>query len=94
MYIILVIINRLFQLYSLALLVYVLISWFPAAQGSKLAEILGRLCEPYLSIFDRFVPTIGGISFSPVVGLIALQFIQNGFNYIFTSFFGFLLALV
>ncbi|MDN2452490.1 YggT family protein [Lactobacillus sp. UCMA15818] len=91
---ILTIINRIFELYSFAIIVYVLMSWFPAAQGSKLADILGRICEPYLSFFDRFVPLIGGISFAPIVALIALRFVQSGFNFVYSSIFGFLMLLV
>lgn len=91
---ILTIVNRLFELYSFAIIVYVLMSWFPMAQGSKLSEILGRICEPYLSFFDRFVPLIGGISFAPIVALIALRFIQSGFNFVLSLAFGFLTILV
>ncbi|EJE98340.1 YggT family protein [Liquorilactobacillus mali] len=91
---ILIIIDRLFELYSFAIIVYVLMSWFPTAQGSKLAEILGKICEPYLSFFDRFVPLIGGISFAPIVALVALRLIQSGFDFVFSSIFGFLVILV
>lgn len=86
--IILTIINRLFELYSLAIVVYVLMSWFPGAQQSKFGEFLGRICDPYLDFFDRFIPPIAGISFSPIVALIALQFIQNGLDLILNSLFG------
>jgi YggT family protein len=86
--IILTIINRLFELYSLAIVVYVLMSWFPGAQQSKFGEILGKICDPYLDFFDRFIPPIAGISFSPIVALIALQFIQNGLDLVLNSLFG------
>ncbi|MCC7665584.1 YggT family protein [Liquorilactobacillus satsumensis] len=82
---ILTIVNRLFQLYSLALVVYVLMTWFPGALQSRLGVILGRFCEPYLAFFDRFIPTFGGISFSPIVALLALLFVQNGVNLVLTS---------
>lgn len=86
--IILTIINRLFELYSLAIVVYVLMSWFPGAQQSKFGEFLGKICDPYLGFFDRFIPPIGGVSFSPIVALIALQFIQNGLDLVLNSLLG------
>ncbi|ULQ49760.1 YggT family protein [Liquorilactobacillus nagelii] len=84
---ILTIINRLFELYSLALVIYVLMSWFPNAQQSRFGQLLGHFCQPYLDFFDRFIPPIGGISFSPIVALIALQFIQNGLVLVVSMFF-------
>ncbi len=37
--------------------------------------ILGRLCDPYLNLFRRFVPPIGGmVDVSPIIALIVLQF--------------------
>ncbi|MFT8458556.1 MAG: YggT family protein [Liquorilactobacillus ghanensis] len=84
---VLTIINRLFELYSLAIVVYVLMSWFPNAQQSRFGEILARFCQPYLDFFERFIPPIGGISFSPIVALIALQFIQNGLDLIVSMIF-------
>ncbi|WP_281164897.1 YggT family protein [Liquorilactobacillus sicerae] len=85
---ILTIINRLFELYSLAIVVYVLMSWFPGAQQSKFGDFLGRLCDPYLNFFERIIPPIGGIGFSPIIALIALQFIQNGLDLVLTLIFG------
>ena len=38
--------------------------------------ILGFLrdvCEPYLRLFRRFLPSFGGLDFSPIIGIIVLQ---------------------
>lgn len=75
------IIQGLFQLYSLAILIYVLMSWFPDAYETKLGGFLARICEPYLSLFN-FIPPIFGISFAPIVALIALEFVENGLLYL------------
>ncbi|KRL38699.1 hypothetical protein FD20_GL001417 [Liquorilactobacillus uvarum DSM 19971] len=73
---------------------FVLMSWFPGAYQTKLGQFLGRICQPYLGFFERFIPPFGGISFSPIVALIALQFIKYGFDVVlvlllnlFTMFF-------
>lgn len=62
--------------YSLVIFVYVMMSWFPA--GGVVSDIynaLGRICEPYLGLFRRFIPPIGGmVDISPVVALLVLQF--------------------
>ncbi|NHN28637.1 YggT family protein [Paenibacillus sp. S3N08] len=72
-------IDTLIQIYTYMLIAYVLLSWLPAAKESFVGEILGKLCEPYLSIFRRFIPPIAGvIDISPLVALIALNFVGQG----------------
>lgn len=74
-----------FDAYQLAIIIYVLMSWFPGAYNTPVGHFLSRICQPYLAFFDRFIPAIGGISFSPIVAIIALSFIQNGVMGILTT---------
>jgi uncharacterized protein YggT (Ycf19 family) len=37
------------------------------------AAAIGRLVEPYLGIFRRFIPPFASIDFSPVVAMLALE---------------------
>ena len=61
------------------IIVYILMSWLPAMPGivGDLYQVLGRLCDPFLDIFRRIIPPIGGsgmaIDFSPVVAVLVLQ---------------------
>ncbi|MCP3771936.1 YggT family protein [Paenibacillus sp. MZ04-78.2] len=72
-------IRTLIQIYQYVLIAYVLLSWLPSARESFIGEMLGKLCEPYLSVFRRFIPPIGGmIDISPIVALIALRFVGEG----------------
>ncbi|WP_010286556.1 YggT family protein [Kurthia massiliensis] len=67
-----------FQVYSFAIIIYILMSWLPGLQESKFGRILEKIVEPYLSIFRKFIPSIGMIDISPIVALLALKFIQIG----------------
>ncbi|HIS41143.1 MAG TPA: YggT family protein [Candidatus Aphodovivens avistercoris] len=64
--------------YSMVIFVYVLMSWIPMAETGVVADInrvLGKLCDPYLNLFRRFIPPIGGmVDISPIVALLVLQF--------------------
>lgn len=72
-------IGTLYQIYLYLLIAYVLLSWLPNARESFIGEMLGKLAEPYLSIFRRFIPPIGGmIDISPIVALFALRFVVMG----------------
>lgn len=67
------IISRLSALYSGALVIYALLSWFPGGYESAIGRFLAKICEPYLSIFDRFNLNIGGIGFSIMIAIFALN---------------------
>ena len=71
--------------YSLLIFAYVLLSlvfsfgvrvpysrWSDAVLG-----FLRDVCEPYLRIFRRFIPMIGPLDISPIVGLLVLQIVGN-----------------
>ena len=78
------------QIYSYLIIGYVLLSWFPNARESFIGQLLGRIVEPYIGIFRRFIPPIGGVlDLSPIVALLALNFISLGLR----SVIGFLLGL-
>lgn len=67
-----------FQIYWFAIIIYILMSWLPGLQNSSFGRLLDKIVDPYLSIFRKFIPTIGMIDISPIVALLALNFIQRG----------------
>lgn len=72
-------IGKVGTVYTYLIIAYVLLSWLPNARDSFIGEILGKLVEPYLSLFRRFIPPIGGmIDISPIIALIALRFVIFG----------------
>lgn len=73
-------INRLVNLYTVLLVVYALLSWFPGAYQSALGKLLGRICEPFLDLFRRLPLQFGGIDFSVMAAIIALNFIMRILN--------------
>lgn len=72
------IIGSLMQIYSYALIVYILMSWFPNARDTSIGRFLGSICEPYLEVFRRFIPPIGMMDFSPIVAFLVLNFARTG----------------
>ena len=55
-------------------------TWIPMKQGGLLQDIavvLDSVCDPWLNLFRRFIPPMGGVDFSPVVAIIALQLVQK-----------------
>lgn len=71
------VINMLIQIYTWLIIANALMSWLPGAYESKLGKLIGKLVNPFLDIF-RFVPTLGGISFSPLIAIIVLELAEQG----------------
>ncbi|ERI06915.1 YggT family protein [Aneurinibacillus aneurinilyticus] len=67
-----------FNIYYYMIIIYILMSWLPQLRETSFGEMLGRLVEPYLQIFRRFIPPLGMIDISPIVALFALHFAQRG----------------
>ncbi|WP_335870537.1 YggT family protein [Bacillus sp. 2205SS5-2] len=66
------------SLYNWALIIYILLSWFPNARESSVGQFLARICEPFLEPFRRIIPPLGVIDISPIVAIFTLQFAARG----------------
>jgi YggT family protein len=45
--------------------------------SNAIIGFLRDVCEPYLRLFRRILPSFGGLDFSPIVGIILLQVAGN-----------------
>ncbi len=78
------IIVNLVNIYSWALIIYILMSWFPNARETSIGQFLTRICEPYLEPFRKIIPPIGMIDISPIVAILVLKFAVSGLSTLFT----------
>lgn len=60
-------------LYTFAIVVYALLSLIAPGSYSPASALLSALCEPLLAPVRRALPPLGGLDFSPLVVVIALQ---------------------
>ncbi|MGO5332908.1 YggT family protein [Enterococcus cecorum] len=60
-------------LYTTLLVIYALLSWFPGGYQSKFGQLLSKICEPYLSIFDRVKLQFGPVDFTIIFAVLVLQ---------------------
>ncbi|WP_080846524.1 YggT family protein [Cytobacillus gottheilii] len=77
------ILQNVIGLYSWALIIYILMSWFPNAKESAIGQFLARICEPYLEPFRRFIPPIGMLDISPLVAIFVLRFAVSGLDQLY-----------
>jgi len=67
------------NLYTLLIFVWALFSWFDHSKGvlSDIYTALDKLVRPYVSLFKRFIPPMGGLDLSPLVALVVLQILSR-----------------
>ena len=67
------------DIYVTLIIIYVLMSWLPNKEYGWVGSIydaLGRICDPFLDLFKRIIPPIGGmIDISPIFAIIVVQII-------------------
>lgn len=77
------IIATIINYYSWALIIYILLTWFPGARESAIGQFLARICEPYLEPFRKIIPPLGMIDISPIVAILVLKFAISGLRQLF-----------
>ena len=73
-------VNALFTVYIILVFLRVLMSWIPRLPDNRgvqaVAEFVRQTTDPYLNMFRRFLPPVGGGGFaldlSPVIGVFLL----------------------
>src|SRR5262249_32364436 len=75
--------------YILLIFIYVLSSWIRLPYSPWLRrgqDFLRDVCEPYLRLFRRILPSFGPLDLSPVVAVIALVIVMRVIDAIFSNF--------
>lgn len=74
-------------LYTIALVIYALLSWFPGGYQSSIGKFLAKICEPYLSLFDHLNLSIGPMNFNIAFAVIVLQLASRALFSIISAIF-------
>jgi YggT family protein len=70
-------IHTFFVAYTVLLFVRIVSSWFPAWQGHNLIRFVSFYTDPYLNIFRRLLPPLGGVlDISPILAFFVLRLIE------------------
>ena len=65
------------DMYSLVVFAAVIISWIRLPPNNPIAQFVNRRAEPLLDPIRRMMPDMGGLDFSPMILLIALQLVKG-----------------
>ena len=78
MHILISVIHWIFTLYTLMIAVRIIGSWFPGFSQNRALYFLRFCTDPYLNLFRRFIPPIGGtFDLSPLLAFFGLQLLEK-----------------
>ncbi|HZS24474.1 MAG TPA: YggT family protein [Gaiellaceae bacterium] len=75
--------------YTVLIFCYILTSWVRLPYSpwlSRIQRFLYDVCEPYLRLFRRFLPSLGGLDLSPMVATIVLWILAAALMRILNEF--------
>jgi YggT family protein len=77
------IVHWVFLVYTILILGRIIGSWFPSFAGHQIMRFMAFYTDPYLNLFRRIIPPIGGVlDLSPLLAFFALQIMENLILYI------------
>jgi YggT family protein len=77
--------STLIYVYILVIFAHIVVGWLfafgvrpPYARGvDAVIAFLRDVCEPFLALFRRVLPSFGGLDFSPIVAIIVLELVNS-----------------
>jgi len=77
-YILAKVVHWVFLTYTILLFAHILGSWIPKLAHHKLMRFVHFYTDPYLNVFRRLIPPIGGVlDLSPMLGFFALSILER-----------------
>lgn len=76
MFFLIMILQKIIRIYIFLIIIRSVLSWFNLGYN-PLIGLLYRITDPYLSFFRRFIPSFGGLDFSPVLAIALLYFLES-----------------
>ena len=76
-------VNVFVYIYTLLILAYIITSWVRLPYSpwlNRIQRFLYDVCEPYLRLFRRILPTVGPLDLSPIVGVVVLVILGRVVN--------------
>jgi YggT family protein len=71
------------SVYVLVIFAYIILSWVRLPYSpwlNRIQRFLYDVCEPYLRIFRRLLPSFGAFDFSPIIAVLALLLLDRVIN--------------
>ena len=73
------IVSSVLNIYSIIIFIWAILSWFGRSQGfvRDIYNALDVVVAPYVNLFRRFIPPLGGLDLSPLIAMVVLQILAR-----------------
>jgi YggT family protein len=72
------VVDYLFITYTVLIFLRLISSWFPAWQAHQLVRFVAFYTDPFLNLFRRILPPLGGVlDLSPILAIFALRILES-----------------
>ena len=72
------IVNDIFYFYYILIILRIFLTWIPSINWQQQPfKWMREVSDAYLDIFRKIIPPAGGLDFSPIIAIIALNLIQG-----------------
>lgn len=79
------VLSAIIYVYTLLIIVHIVVQLLFSAglrppysrATNSILQFLRDVCEPFLRLFRRFIPSFGGWDFSPILAIITLQLVNS-----------------
>lgn len=79
------VLSAIIDVYTLLIIVHIVVQLLFSAglrppysrATNSILQFLRDVCEPFLRLFRRFIPSFGGWDFSPILAIITLQLVNS-----------------
>jgi len=71
----------LLQALLIAILIRVVLTWFPVDPSNGIIRIINEVTEPVLAPFRRVIPRIGMFDLSPIAAMLVIQVILSNLHF-------------
>lgn len=68
---------QIIDLYVLVVVGAVIVSWIRLPVDNPVVKFFNSVTEPVLTPIRKYIPTVGGVDFSPFILLIGLQLLRS-----------------
>lgn len=69
--------NIVLSILTYAIVIKAVMSWVRPDPNNFFVRLLNKITDPILKPLDRLIPSMGGLSVTPIVAILILQLIQN-----------------
>jgi len=66
-----------FEVYTFLIFAQVLMSWVPHDHNHPVFRFIEDVTEPVMRPFRKLIPAVGGIDFSPIIALMAVELVRR-----------------